>query len=88
MEGENKSLFENQREVYRFWLGFFEKLALLLGGVVFLPQVTGQIKYALALLILTTGIILVVIAIMIYLSRKLWYLPKDSKKEEAKNDAQ
>lgn len=43
MEKENQSFYENQKEVYRFWLGFLEKIALLLGGVVLLPQITGQL---------------------------------------------
>jgi hypothetical protein len=77
MEKENQSLYENQKEVYKFWLGFIEKVALLFAGVVFLPQITGQLRYAAGLLILATVIIIAFIAAMFYLSRKLWYLPKE-----------
>lgn len=87
MEKENQSFYENQKEVYRFWLGFLEKIALLLGGVVLLPQITGQLQYAFVLMTLATLSIFALIAFMIYISRKLWYLRKDSKKEEVKNDA-
>ena len=71
------SYSENHKEVYKFWLGFCEKAALLLAGVVFLPQVTGQIRYSLALLILATTTILALIGVLLYLSRKLWYLPRE-----------
>ncbi|MDZ7290389.1 MAG: hypothetical protein ONB44_11810 [candidate division KSB1 bacterium] len=87
MEKELQSLYENQKEVYKFWLGFIEKIALLLGGVVLLPQITGQIQYAFALMVLAILSILALIVIMIYISRKLWYLPQDQKKEEARDDA-
>jgi hypothetical protein len=82
MEKSIQSLYENQKDVYKFWLGFLEKIALLFGGVVLLPQITGQIQYAFALMVLATLSILALIAFMIYISRKLWYLPKDQKKEE------
>jgi len=84
MEKVSQSLYENQKDVYKFWLGFLEKIALLFGGVVFLPQITGQLKYSLALMILAMIIIITFVAAMFYLSRKLWYLPKDQKKEEVK----
>lgn len=87
MEKLIESLHENQKDVYKFWLGFLEKIALLFGGVVLLPQITGQIQYSLALMILAMIIIVAFIGAMFYLSRKLWYLPKDQKKKEVKNDA-
>jgi len=87
MEKDVQSFYENQKEVYKFWLGFLEKIALLFGGVVLLPQITGQLQYSLALMILAMIIIIAFVAAMLYLSRKLWYLPKDQKKEKVKNDA-
>jgi len=79
MEKSGQSFYENQKDVYKFWLGFFEKAALLVAGVVFLPQITGQLQYSSGLLILAVIIILVFVAIMINISWKLWYLPKDKK---------
>ncbi|MGH7598710.1 MAG: hypothetical protein ACREOI_20335 [bacterium] len=73
---------ENRKEVYRFWLGFFEKTTLILITVVVVPLVIGQLKYSNGLLILTTIIVLAFITVMIYLSRRLWYLPKPAKKTE------
>jgi hypothetical protein len=84
MAKQLESYSENQKDVYKFWLGFLEKIALLFGGIVLLPQITGQIQYSLALMILAMIIIISFVAAMFYLSRKLWYLPKDQKKEEVK----
>ena len=73
---------EHRKEVYKFWLGFFEKITLVLVTVVVVPLVIGQLKYSNGLLILTTIIALAFITVMIYLSRRLWYLPKPAKKPE------
>jgi len=77
-----KSYAENRKEVYKFWLGFLEKLELVLIGVVLLPQITGALQYSPILLIWAGGSILVVVAIMLYLSRILWYLKKDRADKE------
>lgn len=77
-----KSYAENRKEVYKFWLGFFEKRVLVLTGVVLLPQITGQLQYSLALLIGALVGILILVGVMLTLSRKLWYLSKDNVKKE------
>ncbi|MGH7455623.1 MAG: hypothetical protein ACRENG_29985 [bacterium] len=77
---------ENRKEVYKFWLGFFEKITVLVFAVVILPTFIGQLQYYPALVVVWTSLIVVLIAAMIFLSRKLWYLPKDKQKSsEEKN---
>lgn len=70
---------ENRKEVYKFWLGFFEKVAVLVFAVVIIPSVIGQLKYPSSLVGLWSGVIFIFLAVMIWLSRNLWYLPKDEK---------
>lgn len=77
MAQPRRSYAENRKEVYKFWLGFLEKFVLVLIGVVLLPQITGELQYAPALLLSAGAGILVVIGFMLYLSRILWYLKKD-----------
>jgi len=36
---------EKQEKVYEFWLGFFEKITVLLFAVVIIPRVVGQLNY-------------------------------------------
>lgn len=77
---------ENRKEVYKFWLRFFEKVTVLVLAVVILPSFIGQLQYYPALVIVWTSFIVVLIAAMIFPSRKLWYLPKDKQKSsEEKN---
>jgi L-asparagine transporter-like permease len=77
---------ENRKEVYKFWLGFFEKVAVLVFAVVILPTFIGQLQYYPALVIIWISFIFALVAAMIYLSRKQWYLPKDKQKSsEEKN---
>ena len=42
---------ENRKEVYKFWLGFFEKVIVLVFAVVILPTFIGQLQYYPALVI-------------------------------------
>lgn len=51
----NRSHPENQKEVYKFWLGFFEKITVLIFAVVIVPSVFGQFKYPLTLIIGWSG---------------------------------
>jgi len=58
----------------------------LVFAVVILPTFIGQLQYYPALVIVWMGFIVVLIAAMIFLSRELWYLPKDKQKpNEEKN---
>ncbi len=71
---------ENRKEVYKFWLGFFEKLNIVLVTVVIIPRVLGQLNYSLQALTWAIILFLVLLAIKIYLGRRVWYLPKDDQK--------
>ena len=82
MEKRRTSYPENRKEVYKFWLGFFEKATIVLVTVVVVPLVIGQLKYSAILVVLTLAIILAFVALMLYLSQKIWYLPKDTGKLE------
>jgi hypothetical protein len=82
MELQRVSLPENRKEVYRFWLGFLEKATVVLFTIVVVPLVIGQLEYSTLLLLLTTVVILVFMTSMLYLSQKIWYLPKKATKLE------
>jgi len=58
----------------------------LVFAVVILPTFIGQLQYCPALVVVWTNFIFVLLAAMIYLSRMLWYLPKD-KKNQARRKA-
>jgi hypothetical protein len=80
---------ENRKEVYKFWLGFCEKFVVLLFAAVIIPHIVGQLKYSSELLIIRVIFILVLFTTMTYISRRLWFLPKDDKKQDqAKNENQ
>lgn len=71
---------ENRKEVYKFWLGVFEKIALILVTVVILPYIIGQLQYPPLVLILSMAVILFLFVVMLFIGRKIWYLPKEEKK--------
>jgi len=75
---------EKQEKVYEFWLGFFEKITVLLFAVVIIPRVVGQLNYNPSWLFLWASVIFGVLSVMIWLTRKLWYLPKEKNNEEKK----
>jgi len=75
---------ENQKDVYKFWLGLFEKVTVLVVSVVIIPSFIGALKYSSSLVAVWTGVILVLLTIMILLSRSFWYLPKADPKIENK----
>ncbi len=79
MEKSRVSYPENQKEVYKFWLGFLEKVTIVLVTVVIIPRVIGQLKYSAALLILISIVILLLLGTKTFLSRRLWYLSKNEK---------
>ncbi len=83
MPQPRKSYAENRKEVYKFWLGFLEKTALVVVTVAILPHVIGQLDYTPSVFALLLSFILILAMIMAYLSRRLWYLHKD---REVKND--
>jgi len=80
MAKSSKSYPDNQKDVYKFWLGFFEKVTLILVTVVILPRIVGQIKYPPLVLVIAIAIILIFCAAMLILGRRIWYLPKEDKK--------
>jgi hypothetical protein len=80
MAKSNRSYPENQKEVYKFWLGFFEKVAVLIFAVAIIPTVIGQLKYPPFLVVVWSGVIFIFLIVMIWLSRNLWYLPKGDDK--------
>jgi hypothetical protein len=71
-----KSYPENRKEVYKFWLGFSEKVTLVVLTVVIIPRVIGQLKYSVALLIWAFLLVLILISMMTLISLRLWYLKK------------
>jgi len=73
---------ENRKDVYKFWLGFCEKFVILLFAAVVIPHIVGQLKYSSELLIIWVAFIFVLFATMTYISRRLWFLPKDDKKQD------
>lgn len=79
MEMRRTSYPENRKEVYKFWLGFIEKLFLVLGTVVIIPRIFGQLKYPVLSLVWVSAVIFVLLAIMSIISHRLWYLEKESK---------
>ena len=87
MAKSRKSQPENQKDVYKFWLGFFEKVAVLVFAVVIIPTVIGQLKYPPSLVVVWSGVILIFLTVMIWLSRNLWYLPKGDDKAAQDNTA-
>ncbi len=79
----------NRKEVYKFWLGFVEKLTLVIITVAILPNMSGQLNYGFRLLVVWASAIFILAGSMAYLSRRLWYLPKDNDKlqeREVKNE--
>ncbi len=42
---------DNQKEVYKFWLGFFEKVTVLIVAAVIFPSIVGQLKFPVTLTI-------------------------------------
>ncbi|MGH7496227.1 MAG: hypothetical protein ACREOO_28065 [bacterium] len=82
MTQSSVSQSENQKEVYKFWLGFFEKVAIVIITVAIIPYMAGQLNYVPGVLMVWTSFFLVLAFIMGYLSRKLWYLPKNSRKAQ------
>ncbi len=75
---------EKQEKVYEFWLGFFEKITVLLFAVVIIPRVVGQLNYKPSWLLLWATVILGLLSVMSWLSRKLWYLPKEKSNNQEK----
>lgn len=67
---------ENQKEVYKFWLGFFEKITVLIFAAVIVPSVIGQFKYPLTLIIGWSGVVLILLVAMLLLSNEIWHLSK------------
>lgn len=67
---------ENQKEVYKFWLGFFEKITVLIVAAVIVPSIVGQLSFPFTLAIGWTGVVLVLLVIMSLLSYSIWHLPK------------
>lgn len=79
-----KSHPEKQEKVFQFWLGFFEKITVLLFAVVIIPRVVGQLNYDPSWLFWWAGVIFALLSVMIWLTRKLWYLPKVKNNDEEK----
>jgi len=67
---------DNQKEVYKFWLGFFEKVTVLIVAAVILPGIVGQLSFQFTLAAGWVGVVLVLLVIMPWLSFSLWHLPK------------
>ncbi len=85
MAKENRSLPENRKEVFKFWLGFFEKIAVLISAVAIIPRVLGQLDYPKLFVLIWTFIICFLLSMMIFLSYRLWYLPQQNVKGETRD---
>jgi hypothetical protein len=84
MAKPRKSYFEKQEKVYEFWLGFFEKITVLVFAAAIIPRVVGSLAFPSRLLLAWAVIIIALISVMMYLSRRLWYLPKNNHEKEKK----
>lgn len=85
MEKRRTSYPENRKEVYKFWLGFVEKIAVLVSAVIIIPRMIGQLNYSFALVIIWMIVFFVLCSVMMFLSLRIWYLPKEGKQEEKKS---
>jgi hypothetical protein len=84
MEKRRTSQPENQKEVYKFWLGFVEKIAVLISAVIIIPRVIGQLNYSFVLVIMWVIVFILLCSVLMFLSLRIWYLPKDDEQEEKK----
>jgi len=85
MEKRRMSYPENRKEVYKFWLGFVEKIAVLISAVIIIPRVVGQLNYSFALVLIWLFVFFLLCSVMMFLSLRIWYLPKDVNKKEKKS---
>ncbi len=84
MAKSRKSYFEKQEQVYKFWLGFFEKFTILVFAAAIIPRVVGALAFPSSLLLVWAVIIIALISVMMYLSHRLWYLPKNNHQKGTK----
>ncbi|RMD90099.1 MAG: hypothetical protein D6813_09600, partial [Calditrichaeota bacterium] len=61
---------ENKKDVYKFWLGFFEKLILLLLATIFMPLIIGQFELPAKIVVLISIACLFFLFAIIYISIK------------------
>ena len=86
MAKRRKSYFEKQEQVYKFWLGFFEKLTVLVFAAAIIPRVVGSLAFPSTLLLAWAVIIIALISVMMYLSRRPGIFPKTIMKRRPNHD--
>ena len=67
-------MLENKREVYKFWLGFFEKLFLVFIVSIITPFVVGQLEVPFIVFFSWTFLGLILVVLIAFLSWKFWSL--------------
>ncbi len=67
-------MLENKREVYKFWLGFLEKVFLLAFASLFIPMFSGKLDLSTKAIILWLVICFLLFVAMFDISLRLWKL--------------
>ncbi len=67
-------MLENKREVYKFWLGFFEKLFLVFVVSIIIPFGVGQLEVPFIVFFSWTLLGLILLVLIAFLSWKFWSL--------------
>jgi len=67
-------MLENKPEVYKFWLGFFEKLFLVFVVSIIIPFVVGQLEVPFIVFFSWTFLGLILLVLIAFLSWKFWSL--------------
>jgi len=64
----------NKLEVYKFWLGFCEKVVLLLLATIIVPLLVGRISIPVVLVFVWSFVCMLLILLAVALSVRVWKL--------------
>ena len=64
----------NKLEVYKFWLGFCEKVVLLLLATIIVPLLVGRISIPVVLVLVWSFVCILLILLAVALSVRVWKL--------------
>ena len=64
----------NRLEVYKFWLGFCEKVVLLLLATIIVPLLVGRISIPVVLVLVWSFVCIFLILLAVALSVRVWKL--------------
>ncbi len=68
---------DNLKVVYKFWLGLFKKVAVLVLAAVAVPAAVGQLSQPPTLIPGGSGIVLILLVAMMLHSNAIWHLSKN-----------